>query len=130
MQIRGTQYKKQKQKLIQHTTATLIICEVNTTVGFLCRKLNISLSSLPKQAYKSLIIPSLVYACYVWYLSQKGQSTQNGPTHDYQIRHQQTTKHIYCWVNITTENLSLEVWYPVSVEKHYCNPQWWNALID
>jgi hypothetical protein len=66
MQIRGTQCKKQEQKLIQLTTATLIICEVNTTIGLLCRNLNISLSSLQKQAYKSLIIPSLEYACSVW----------------------------------------------------------------
>jgi hypothetical protein len=94
MQKRGTQCKKQEQKLIQLATATLIICEVNTTIGLLCRNLNISLSSLQKQAYKSLIIPSLEYACSVWYPLQKSPTTGNGPTHDCQICHQQTTKNI------------------------------------
>ena len=43
------------------------ICnKANRTLGFLKRNLNISSSSIKEQAYKSLVRPSLEYACCVW----------------------------------------------------------------
>ena len=49
------------------------ICKkANSTLGFLRRNLNISSTSIKEQAYKSLVRPSLEYACSVWdpYLQQ------------------------------------------------------------
>ena len=49
------------------------ICKkANSTLGFLRRNLNISSISMKEQAYKSLVRPSLEYACSVWdpYLQQ------------------------------------------------------------
>jgi hypothetical protein len=46
--------------------------KANNTLGFLKRNLNISSVSMKEQAYKSLVRPSLEYACSVWdsYLQQ------------------------------------------------------------
>ena len=40
--------------------------EANSTLGFLRRNLNINSTSVKEQAYKSLVRPSLEYACSVW----------------------------------------------------------------
>ena len=40
--------------------------KANSTLGFLKRNLNINSTSVKEQAYKSLIRPSLEYACSVW----------------------------------------------------------------
>jgi hypothetical protein len=43
------------------------ICgKANKTLGFLCCNLNIGSTSVKEQAYKSLVRPSLEYACSVW----------------------------------------------------------------
>jgi hypothetical protein len=43
------------------------ICgKANTTLGFLCRNLNIGSTSVKEQGFKSLVRPSLEYACCVW----------------------------------------------------------------
>jgi len=43
------------------------ICDkANKTLGFLRRNLNIGSTSVKEQAYKSLVRPSLEYACSVW----------------------------------------------------------------
>jgi len=43
------------------------ICgKANKTLGFLRRNLNIGSISVKEQAYKSLVRPSLEYACSVW----------------------------------------------------------------
>jgi hypothetical protein len=43
------------------------ICnKANRTLGFLRRNLNITSSSIKEQAYKSLVRPTLEYACSVW----------------------------------------------------------------
>jgi hypothetical protein len=43
------------------------ICgKANKTIGFLRRNLNIGSTSVKEQAYKSLVRPSLEYACSVW----------------------------------------------------------------
>jgi hypothetical protein len=43
------------------------ICgKANKTLGFLRRNLNIGSTSVKEQAYKSLVRPSLEYACSVW----------------------------------------------------------------
>ena len=40
--------------------------KANSTLGFLRRNLNINSTSVKEQAYKSLVRPSLEYACSVW----------------------------------------------------------------
>lgn len=40
--------------------------KANSTLGFLKRNLNINSTSVKEQAYKSLVRPSLEYACSVW----------------------------------------------------------------
>jgi len=40
--------------------------KANKTLGFLRRNLNIGSTSVKEQAHKSLIRPSLEYACFVW----------------------------------------------------------------
>ncbi|XP_069114275.1 uncharacterized protein B0403.1-like [Argopecten irradians] len=43
------------------------ICgKANSTLGFLCRNLKIGSTSIKEQAYKTLVRPSLEYACSVW----------------------------------------------------------------
>jgi hypothetical protein len=43
------------------------ICgKANKTLGFLCCKLIIGFTYIKEQAYKSLVRPSLEYACSVW----------------------------------------------------------------
>jgi hypothetical protein len=43
-----------------------ITTKANKTLGFLRRNINISLTTVKEQAYKSLVRPSLEYACSVW----------------------------------------------------------------
>ena len=43
-----------------------ITTKANKTLGFLRRNINISSTTVKEQAYKSLVRPSLKYACFVW----------------------------------------------------------------
>ena len=43
-----------------------ITTKANKTLGFLRRNINISSTTVTEQAYKSLVRPSLEYACSVW----------------------------------------------------------------
>ena len=49
-----------------HRHVTNITKKANRTLGFLRRNLNINSTSVQEQAYKSLVRPSLEYACSVW----------------------------------------------------------------
>ena len=49
-----------------HSHINNICNKANSTLGFLRRNLNISSTSVKEQAYKSLVRPSLEYACSVW----------------------------------------------------------------
>jgi hypothetical protein len=43
-----------------------ITTKANKTLGFLRRNINIGCTIVKEQAYKSLVQPSLEYACSVW----------------------------------------------------------------
>ena len=43
-----------------------ITTKANKTLGFLRRNINVSCTTVKEQAYKSLVRPSLEYACFVW----------------------------------------------------------------
>ena len=49
-----------------HSHINNITKKANSTLGFLRRNLNINSTSVKEQAYKSLVRPSLEYACSVW----------------------------------------------------------------
>jgi hypothetical protein len=56
--------------MVGHPCSNLIIncitTKANKTLGFLCRNINISSTTVKEQAYKSLVRPSFEYACSVW----------------------------------------------------------------
>ena len=72
------------------------ICgKANKTLGFLHCNLNSGSTSIKEQAYKSLVRPSLEYACSVWDPHLKSdKQNRNGSTEGCEICHQQTTKYI------------------------------------
>lgn len=49
-----------------------ITCTANKTLGFIRRNLKINSKKIKEQAYKSLVRPTLEYACTVWDPYQKG----------------------------------------------------------
>jgi protein tyrosine phosphatase (PTP) superfamily phosphohydrolase (DUF442 family) len=53
-----------------------ITTKANKTLGFLRRNINISSTTVKEQAYKSLVRPSLEYACSVWDPYTKENITQ------------------------------------------------------
>jgi hypothetical protein len=53
-----------------------ITTKASKTLGFLRRNINISSTTVKEQAYKSLVRPSLEYACSVWDLYTKENITQ------------------------------------------------------
>ena len=53
-----------------------ITIKANKTLGFLRRNINISSTTVKEQAYKSLVRPSLEYACSVWDPYTKENITQ------------------------------------------------------
>ena len=52
--------------LIWDSHINSITTKANKTLGFLRRNINISSTTVKEQAYKSLVRPSLEYACSVW----------------------------------------------------------------
>jgi len=48
----------------------------NKMLAFLRRNLNVSATSVNEQTYKSLVRPSLEYACYAWYPNSKDKIDQ------------------------------------------------------
>ena len=69
--------------------------KASKTLDFLRRNLNIGSTSVKEQAYKSLVRPSLEYACSVWDPHLKSdKQNRNGSTEGCEICHQQTTKYI------------------------------------
>jgi hypothetical protein len=63
---------------------TCICGKANKTLGFLPRNLNIGSTFVKEQAYKSLVRPSLEYACSVWdpHLKSDRLPYQQIPRHD------------------------------------------------
>ena len=52
----------------------------NKMLTFLHRNLNVSATSINEQTYKSLVRPSLEYACYAWYPYSKDEMVQHRDT--------------------------------------------------